>query len=170
MPRPTTRINDADDIAARGRQVSDQRGVVCSFASPMKSLRLCNRAFRKLAGDAVLIEPVSNSLLAGNFTGRPAVLDRWSSSWQKVAAPQRLCDRFPAQVNRENFHGAAVLCFKPGFDLNGETRTARTKRSSPIIPPAKAIPLSHQRGYDFRYTQPSISQDLVCGRHTFTHH
>jgi hypothetical protein len=29
-----------------------------------------------------------------------------------------------------------VLSFKPQLDLNGEARTARTKQSSPIIPPA----------------------------------
>jgi hypothetical protein len=32
------------------------------------------------------------------------------------------------------------------FDLNGETKMARTKSSSPIIPPAYAIPSPHQRG------------------------
>jgi hypothetical protein len=36
--------------------------------------------------------------------------------------------------------------------LNGEARTARTKRSSPIIPPAWAIPSRHQLGSGFWYT------------------
>ena len=32
------------------------------------------------------------------------------------------------------------------FDLNNETKIARTKRSSPIMPPAYAIPSLHQCG------------------------
>jgi class 3 adenylate cyclase len=38
--------------------------------------------------------------------------------------------------------------------LNGAARTARAKQSSPIIPPALAIPSRHQLGLGFRYTQP----------------
>jgi hypothetical protein len=37
--------------------------------------------------------------------------------------------------------------------LNGAAKKARNKRSSPIIAPAYAIPLRHQRGCRFRYTQ-----------------
>jgi hypothetical protein len=61
-----------------------------------------------------------------------------------VREPDATMQPAPQDIQLMSKH--RVLSSSRNFDLNGNARTVSTKQSSPIVPPAYAIPSRHQLG------------------------